>query len=39
MEILEQFGPTIVLALAGLLGIAKLVVNAMAKRPIVETAE
>lgn len=36
MELLTEYGPTIVLALVGLLGIAKVVVNAMAKRPIVD---
>jgi hypothetical protein len=36
MEILQAYGPTIALVLLGLFGIAKVVINAMAKRPIVD---
>lgn len=36
MEMLKEFGPLAVGVLLGLLGIAKVVVNAMAKRPVVD---
>jgi hypothetical protein len=36
MEALQEFGPLVVLILVGLFGVAKVVVNQMAKRPIVD---
>lgn len=36
MEMLQEFGPIAVLVLLGLFAVAKVFVNAMAKRPIVD---